>query len=282
MSAPTVSFFACERYLSEVDEAGCLFELGGSPYAAGVSTDPVSGAQQCLVEYAAPELLRHPSPLLRALVDRFPACRSVVVRTVGEQSLGPLFEPMLTYLRYDAPATGASPAAGGVRVARGDSGEHDGRVASWISRALRDGAADLSRTAVESAVELSTEEIMRAPGRRTYLAWADGVDEPIGHGTVLAHETDEVSGTPIADLVDILVDDAGHRGAATEGLVRMIAADAAAESLPLIGNVIHSPGSKTDPGVKVVAALRARSWQPAYRYLVAPRAVIDGGAGGQR
>jgi hypothetical protein len=167
-------------------------------------------------------------------------------------------------------------------VARGEGGEHDGRVASWISRALRDGAADLSRTAVESAVELSTEEIMRAPGRRTYLAWADGADEPIGHGTVLADETDEVSGTPIADLVDILVDDAGHRGAATEGLVRMIAADAAAEGLPLIGNVIHSPGSKTDPGAKVVASLRARGWQPAYRYLVASRAAIDGGTGGQR
>lgn len=282
MNAPTVPFSACEQYLSEADAAGCLFELNGSPYVAGLSTDPVSGAQQCLVEFAAPELLHHPSPLLRTLVDRFPDCQSVVVRTVGEQTPGPLFEPMLTYLRYDAPAAEASPGAGGVTVARSDSDEHDDRVASWISRALRDGAAGLGRTALESAVELNTREIMQAPSRRTYLAWADDTEVPIGHGTVLAEETDEVSGTRFADLVDILIDHAGLRAAAIERLVCVTAAEAAAEGLPLIGNVVHSPGSKTDPGVKVVASLRARGWRPVFRYQVALRARIDAGAGGQR
>ncbi|MGW7573349.1 hypothetical protein [Streptomyces sp. NPDC054765] len=282
MNAPAVPFSASEQYLAEADEAGCLFELDGSPYVAGISTDPVSGAEQCLVTFAAPELLSHPAPLLRTLISRFPDCRSVVVRTAGEQEPDPLFEPMLTYLRYDAPAAPAPPAAGGVRVTRSDSGEHDDRVASWISRALRDGSADLGRVAVEPAVELSTQEIMRAPSRRTYLAWADDMQEPIGHGTVLADETDEASGTPFVELVDILIDHAEHRAAATEQLVRVIAAEAAAHSLPVIGNVVHSPGSQTDPGAKIVASLQARGWQPVFRYRVASRARIDVGAGGQR
>lgn len=282
MNAPAGPFSASEQYLAEADEAGCLFALDGSPYVAGISTDPVSGAQQCLVAFAAPELLRHPSPLPRTLVGRFPDCQSVVVRTTGEQEPGPLFAPMLTYLRYDAPAAPASPVADAVRATRSDSGEHDGRVASWISRALRDGSADLGRAVAGPAVELSTQEIMRAPSRRTYLAWADGVPEPIGHGTVLADETDEVSGTRFVELVDILIDHGEHRAAATEQLVRIIAAEAAAQSLPLIGNVVHSPGSETDPGMKVVASLQTRGWQPVFRYQVASRARINGGVGEQR
>lgn len=282
MSAPTVPFLVCEQYLSEADEAGCLFELDGLPYTAGLATDPVSGEQQCLVEFAAQELLRDPGPLLRTLTGRFPAVRRVLMRTVGEQSLGPLFAPMFTYLRYDGPAAEDPPGPEGLKVTRSESDVHDGQVASWISRALRDGATDLGRAAVEPAVEQSTQDIMRAPGRRTYLAWANGSEEPIGHGTVLTEERDDVSGTSFADLVDILVDDAECRGAATKALVRVIAADAAAEGRPLIGNVIHSPGSDPDPGTKVVASLRARGWQSAFRYQVASPSRIDVGAGGQR
>ena len=282
MNVRTAPFCASERYLSEADEAGCLFELDGSPYVAGLSTDPVSGAEQCLIEFAAPELLADPAPLLRTLLDRFPDCRSVVVRTVGEQTPGPLFAPMLTYLRHDAPAAGAAPGADGLAVARGEGDEHEDRVAAWLARALRDGAIDLGRAAAEPAVEQSTGEIMRTPGRRTYLVRTPGAEEPIGHGTVLTEETDEVSGTRFADLVDILVDSPEHRAAATELLVRAMAADAAAQGLPLIGNVIHSPGAETDPGARVVASLRSRGWQPVFRYQVASRDRIDAGTGARR
>ncbi|MGF1431532.1 hypothetical protein [Kitasatospora sp. LaBMicrA B282] len=259
------AFAVSDAFLAAADEAGLLHRPGGLTLVAGPYQDPLTAEWQCLVEHADPALLADPAGLLATLRELFPDCTSAVVRVPG--GLRPeLLEPQISYLHRpaDAPAPPA-PAAPGPEVRESD-GSHDHLVRGWLARAIGDAQQDRGEDADPDAVRRAVEEIMAAPGRRTWLVHVDGHPAPAGHATVVTDAFDDVSGADFVDLVDILIDPPAVQRSAQAALVAVCAAVAAERGLPLVGNVCHHGGPGPEPGAAVVAALRAHGWQPSYQY----------------
>ncbi|KUJ69270.1 hypothetical protein ACZ90_13080 [Streptomyces albus subsp. albus] len=221
-------------YLARAERAGLVDEVLGYRYVADRYDDPFTARRQVLVEYCDPGLPGDAAALdgLRdRLRERYPEAESVLLRVPGSGSLPPAWRPRLTYIRHDRAAPAAGPDAGtAVRVRPAADGD-DSRVHGWLVQAFRNAYPGQEVDARHAGIG----EIMAAPGRLSFIAQVAG--EPIGHGTVLADERDEVTGEPFAELVDILVDDAEHRRAAVAALVA--AAAEATRGRRLCGHVVH-------------------------------------------
>ncbi|WP_042365250.1 hypothetical protein [Streptacidiphilus neutrinimicus] len=272
-SAPESGFDVDPAYLHAAREAGLAHTLDGRTYVADAYLEPVTGEQQCLVEYAHPALLADPPRLLAAVFSLRPACTSAVVRTMPDTPSHPALGPLTTYLRY-APAAELPPAADAPPVGWDDGRLHDASVADWLARALTTAARDRGQDAGPAAARDAAARLMADPSRRSCIVRHPHTGVPLGHATVLTDAYDDVSGTAFVELVDILLDGPGRTRAATGTLVHACAGLAAELGLPLLGNVSHPrpdhPGGP-DPAARVVAALQAGGWRPTHLYRYAER-----------
>ncbi|WP_327253275.1 hypothetical protein [Streptomyces sp. NBC_01244] len=265
-------FTATDSYLRAADEVGLLSRLDGLPLVAGEYLEPASRELQCLVEYAAPELLADAPRLLDTLFSRHPDCTAAVVRVPAHLAPHALLQPLLTYLRHVAepPAPGARPSdAVDIRDAADTDRDAVGR---WLSQAIRGACAGRGATVDELGTEDCVRGLLTAPDRRSYLVSAPGQVDPVGHATILTDAYDDVSGTGFVELVDILVEDGGLRRSATDRLVAACARTAAELGLPLIGHVSHPRDPDgADPAATIVAALCRKGWTPTHLYRYAAR-----------
>jgi hypothetical protein len=110
------------------------------------------------------------------------------------------------------------------------------------------------------------------PDRVSLMARRDG--RTIGHATLRVGSEDEVTGEPIAELVDILVEGVPDTGFVTSVLSRAAVAHAHALGRPLIGNVVHTvgpgPGAGTKDTWRVVTRLLEQGWTLDHEYWWAP------------
>ncbi|MFE4540310.1 hypothetical protein ACFRKB_35465 [Streptomyces scopuliridis] len=226
-----------DDYLERARRAGLMDEVRGHRYVADQYDDPFTARPQVLVEYCDPELPGD-AEALGELCDRVrkrhTAAEAVLLRVPGGVPLPEPWRPRLTYIRHDrrtdatAPRPGSPGPAVGVRPATPDD---DARVHAWLVRAYRNAYPGQEVDAQHDGVKA----VLADPGRRSFIAHIAGA--PIGHGTVLTDERDEVTGEAFAELVDILVDDAEHRREATSALVA--AAVRATAGRRLCGHVVH-------------------------------------------
>ncbi|MFD9267734.1 hypothetical protein ACFWB1_23225 [Streptomyces goshikiensis] len=263
---------ASAEYLAAADEAGLLHRSDGLVYVAGAYREPLTGVEQCLVEHADPRLLRAAPAFLDALFARFPECAEAIVRVAGADDPHPVLTPHLSYLSLPAAAAGApegAPATG-LTVAPDEARAHDAAVHDWLRRAMDTAAAGRGLATLPEAVRAAVDALLDSPGRRTFVVYADGRDQPVGHATLSVDAHDDPSGTDFVDLVDILIDDAALRPAAIAALVRACAQVADGLGLPLLGNVCHGLDEAGRSGA-VVTALEARGWRRTHQYRHAPR-----------
>ncbi|CDR10629.1 hypothetical protein [Streptomyces iranensis] len=255
-----------DMYLRGAEEAGLLGRFAGSPYVAGSYEEPVRGELQYLVTYVDPDLAASCAwwaelPGIARTAD--PATRAVVARVPSDHRPPTPWHRYLTYLSYHGAA--AVPAEAGdhapdlpeVVPARP---EHEGLIVAWLGVALSNAA--LCHGAEDARPQ---EDVLKSlldhPGRASFVVLLDGA--PAGHATVFCDERDDVTGEPIAELFDILVEaPPADRRRATMALVSAAARHAGARRLPLIGNVVHTLTGEVDPGERVVAALRSQGWRP--------------------
>lgn len=248
-----------EDYLRIARDADLLGLFQDRPYVAGTYRDPVTGQDACLVEYCHPDILRESAAEFAGmLLAQFSAVSQVLLRIRAGTTLPDPWQPLVTYVRYASPGGDTAPAAGPVAVIEG-SPAHSGAVERWLVQAIRDAYASQQREAPEPAVRAAAREIISAPGRRSYLAMADG--RAIGHLTILADSYDDVSGETYTDLVDMLVEPGDLARPARESLVRRAVADASRAGRALIGNVTHPLGADGAHGQRVLAALVSRGWR---------------------
>lgn len=270
--ASAAALTVCDDYLAAAREAGLLHRADGLPYVADAYREPLTGVDQCLVEYADPRLLRAAPAFLDALFARFPQCTEAVVRVPGADDPHPLLTPHLSYLSLPA-GTGRSPDAvrtPGPRVVPDEARAHDGAVHGWLRRAMVAAADGRGLTARPRTLGAYVDALLDSPARRTFVVYADGRDRPAGHATLRVDAHDDPSGTDFVDLVDILVDDPVLRPAATAALVRACARLADGFGLPLLGNVCHGLDEVGRSGA-VVTALEARGWRRTHQYRQASR-----------
>ncbi|WP_159002122.1 hypothetical protein [Streptomyces sp. NRRL B-3229] len=255
-----------DMYLRGADEAGLLGRFAGSPYVAGSYEEPVRSELQYLVTYVDPDLAASCAwwaelPQIARTAD--PATRAVVARVASDHRLPTPWHRYITYLSYDGAA--AAPFEAGDHapdlpevVPAGP--EHEGRIGSWLEVALSD-AAFAHGVEDPRPPEDVVKSLLNHPGRASFVVLLDGA--PAGHATVVCGEQDDVTGEPIAELLDILVEaPSADRRRATTALVAAAARHAVARRLPLIGNVVHTLTGEVDPGEQVVAALRSQGWCP--------------------
>ncbi|MFF3749494.1 hypothetical protein ACFYYH_03380 [Streptomyces sp. NPDC002018] len=253
-----------ESYLRAAAEAGLLDRFAGSPYVAGAYEEPVRCELQYLVTYCDPDLAARPSwwaelpALARAAA---PAAQAVVARLPSDLRPPAAWRRYLTYLSYHgadrSPAESGAPAPDLPEVVPALP-EHDGPIGRWLGMALSNAAAahGAERARPEEAV---VKSLLEHPGRSSFVVLFGG--SPAGHATVLCGEEDDVTGEPIAELFDILVEvPSADRPRATAALVAAAARHAAARRLPLIGNVVHTLVGESDPGEQVLASLTSRGW----------------------
>ncbi|MFI5641037.1 hypothetical protein ACIA8H_26995 [Streptomyces goshikiensis] len=263
---------ASAAYLAAADEAGLLHRSEGLVYVAGAYREPLTGVEQCLVEHADPRLLHAAPAFLEALFARFPECTEAIVRVPGADDPHPVLTPHLSYLALPA-AAGSAPEeapAPGLTVAPDEARAHDAAVHDWLRRAMDTAAAGRGLATLPEAVRAAVDALLDSPGRRTFVVYADGRDQPVGHATLSVDAHDDPSGTDFVDLVDILVDDPALRPAAIAALVRACAQVADGLGLPLLGNVCHGLDEAGRSGA-VVTALEARGWRRTHQYRHAPR-----------
>ncbi|MEW2514672.1 GNAT family N-acetyltransferase [Streptomyces sp. NPDC046870] len=222
---------AVEQYLDRARRAGLADEVRGLAFVADRCDDPISGRPQVLVEYCDPRLTGDApalATLRRRLRERHPGATSVLLRSAGDVRPPGPWRPRLTYIRH----LGAAAVPDGTAVAvRPATPADDPRVHAWLVQAFRNAYPGHEVDPGHAGIAA----IMANPARRSFIALVAG--EPVGHGTVLTGERDEVTGEPFAELVDILIDPAEHRGAATAALVAAIAE--AVRGRKLCGHVVH-------------------------------------------
>ncbi|WP_406841528.1 GNAT family N-acetyltransferase (plasmid) [Streptomyces sp. AHU1] len=221
-----------QAYLERARQAGLLDEILGHQYVADKYDDPVSGRPQLLVEYCDPGLPGNPEALdaLRdRLRERHGQAEAVLLRVPDGVPLPQPWRPRFTYVRHDRRPDPA-PADPVVRVRAARPADAT-LVRDWLVQAFRNAYPGQEVDAEHSGIA----DTMANHGRLSFIAEVAG--EPVGHGTVLTDERDEVTGEAFAELVDILIDDAEHRRAATSALVAAIA-DATGERR-LCGHVVH-------------------------------------------
>ncbi|MEU3028133.1 hypothetical protein ACPCBC_16480 [Streptomyces incarnatus] len=270
--APTAALTACDDYLAAADEAGLLHRIDGLVYVAGAYHEPLTGIDQCLVEHVDPRLLHAAPAFLEALFARFPQCAEAVVRVPGADDPHPALTPHLSYLSlpFDAAPAAQDTDAPGLRIAPDETREHDRAVDDWLCRAMVTGAAGRGLTTRPEEVRAAVDALLDSPGRRTFVVYADGGDQPVGHATLCVDAHDDPSGTDFVDLVDILIDDPVLRPAAITALVRASALLARDLGLPLLGNVCHGLDEAGRSGA-VAVALEARGWRRTHQYRHASR-----------
>ncbi|MFD4924157.1 hypothetical protein ACFWNE_23025 [Streptomyces goshikiensis] len=271
--ADAAALSASAEYLAAADEAGLLHRSEGLVYVAGAYREPLTGVEQCLVEHADPQLLRAAPAFLEALFARFPECTEAIVRVPGADDPHPVLTPHLSYLALPAAASGSAPEgapAPGLTVAPDEARAHDAAVHDWLRRAMETAAAGRGLSTLPEAVRAAVDDLLDSPGRRTFVVYADGRDQPVGHATLSVDAHDDPSGTDFVDLVDILIDDTALRPAAIAALVRACARVADGLGLPLLGNVCHGLDEAGRSGA-VVTALEARGWRRTHQYRHAPR-----------
>ncbi|MBP0932260.1 hypothetical protein J0X20_01155 [Streptomyces sp. KCTC 0041BP] len=271
--ADAAALSASAEYLAAADEAGLLHRSEGLVYVAGAYREPLTGVEQCLVEHADPQLLRAAPAFLEALFARFPECTEAIVRVPGADDPHPVLTPHLSYLALPAAASGSAPEgapAPGLTVAPDEARAHDAAVHDWLRRAMETAAAGRGLSTLPEAVRAAVDDLLDSPGRRTFVVYADGRDQPVGHATLSVDAHDDPSGTDFVDLVDILIDDPALRPAAIAALVRACARVADGLGLPLLGNVCHGLDEAGRSGA-VVTALEARGWRRTHQYRHAPR-----------
>lgn len=255
----------CAAYLEAADAAGAVHRLDGHLVVAGEHGDPLTGELQCLVEYAAPALLGppHHAGRLPGLSDAMvPGAASVLLRHPGQGALPAPWTRSLTYLRLHAAA--AVPASG--LVLREATAADVRSVRSWLAEAIGNGLRARRTSAAASEVAAAADAVWNRADRVTLVVVADG--EPVGHGTLLMDEYDDLTGEPFVDLWDTLVARPELRGPATDLLIAAAAERAARASRPLVGNVVHAaPGSDGEGhGERIVASLTAKGWRVTHEY----------------
>ncbi|ARX85264.1 hypothetical protein [Streptomyces alboflavus] len=245
-----------DDYLERARQAGLVAEVRGHRYVADRYDDPFTDRRQILVEYCDPGLPADAAALgaLRdQLREHHATAEAVLLRVTGGAALPAPWRPRLTYICHE-PSAGTTPShtrpAVSVRPATPDD---DALVHDWLVQAFRNAYPGQEVDAHHSGIEA----VVANPGRLSFIAQVAGV--PIGHGTVLADERDEVTGEAFAELVDILIDDAEHRREATSALV-----DAAARATAgrrLCGHVVHphEPGQARQADV-VLQTLLSADW----------------------
>ncbi|MEU6312340.1 hypothetical protein [Streptomyces sp. NPDC047014] len=266
---PPSPFDIGDRYLRAAREAGMLSRIDGLPVVAGEYREPASGEVQCLVEHADPALLARAPELLATLFRRHPGCSSAVVRVPAHLPTPPGLQPLLSYLRHTLAAP--APASDALRLTEAAEAD-DEAVGRWLSRAIRDASADRGHTETREGAAESVRRLLEAPDRRSYLVRVPGRTAPVGHATILTDAYDDVSENEFVELVDILIEDAALRRAATTRLVAACADTAAALGRPLIGNVTHPADPEgQDRAARVVEALLRQGWTPTHGYMYASR-----------
>ncbi|MEH0516882.1 hypothetical protein QBC31_40405 [Streptomyces sp. B21-079] len=227
-----------DHYLERARRAGLLDEVRGHRYVADQYDDPFTARPQVLVEYSDPGLAED-AEALGELCDlvrkRHTAAEAVLLRVSDGVPLPEPWRPRLTYIRHDRSTDVTTPRSSSsssstvsVRPAVPDD---DARVHAWLVQAYRNAYPGHE---VDSQHDL-IRAVLTDPGRLSFIAHVAGA--PIGHGTVLTGERDEVTGEAFAELVDILVDDAEYRREATSALVA--AAVQATAGRRLCGHVVH-------------------------------------------
>ncbi|MGW1892197.1 hypothetical protein ACWCP6_18340 [Streptomyces sp. NPDC002004] len=223
-----------QEYLERARSAGLVDEVLGHRYVADQYDDPFSARRQILVEYCDPGLPGDPEALgaLRdRLRERHATAESVLLRVAGGVPLPAPWRPRFTYVRHDRAADHAPEAAGRAVSVRAAGPTDDARVHGWLVQAFRNAYPGRQVDALHTGIA----DIMANRGRLSFIAEVAG--EPVGHGTVLTDERDEVTGEAFAELVDILIDDPEHRRAATSALVAAVAD--ATRGRRLCGHVVH-------------------------------------------
>ncbi|WP_405773758.1 hypothetical protein [Streptomyces sp. NBC_00859] len=266
-------------YLERAAEAGLAGEVCGLPYVADRYDDPFTGVHQVLVEYCAPGLVAphgRLGALLGSVMERHPLAGRVLLRVAGAGVLPAPWQRRTTYIEYGG--GDRQPSAGAVTV-RPARAADDPLVHRWLVCAFRNSYPGQ----VIDPQHAGITSLLSAPGRRSFIAEVAGV--PVGHGTVLLGESDEITGEPFAELVDILIDPPEHRRAATGALVS--AAAAAGGDLPLRGHVVHPrDGAGGARAGQVLGGLLHAGWHIAHgfwdRDLTAVPAAGGGAADGMR
>ncbi|MEU6608665.1 GNAT family N-acetyltransferase [Streptomyces shenzhenensis] len=221
-------------YLERARQAGLLDEVRGHRYVADLYEDPFTGRRQILVEYCDAGLPGDAAglgALCARLRERHATAESVLLRIPGGAPLPAPWRPRFTYLRHHHRSS-AGPAAsvGAVGVRPAGPGDRD-RIHQWLTMAFRNTYEGREVDERHPAIR----DLMAAPDRLSFIAHAAG--KPIGHGTVLTDQRDEITGEEFAELVDILIDDEEHRREAISALVAVIAE--VTRGRRLCGHVVH-------------------------------------------
>ncbi|MBP0451128.1 hypothetical protein J5Y04_16490 [Kitasatospora sp. RG8] len=279
-----------EEYWRAAGEAGLVVDLDGHPCVAGEYQEPLSGEQQCLVEYADPALLTDRAAarrLARLLAEHFPDSRLAVVRTPAELRMPEPWERHLSYVQHIGAAT--SPADGiaitpadGIAITPADRRD-DEQVARWLVQAFHN--AGQHGSVDDAAARRHAQQIIAAPDRRSLIARSSGT--AIGHATLLCEAGDDVDGGRFVELLDILIDPPQLRRATTAALVDASRAVADDLGLPLVGNVVHPrnvvharPAGPDTGRSRVLDSLLTTGWRLRHTYWRMP--LPQDGTGGAR
>ncbi|WP_371500528.1 hypothetical protein OG871_28270 [Kitasatospora sp. NBC_00374] len=244
-----------------------------SGVTAGPYTDPLTGEHHLLIQQPGPALLTDSARLAQAraaLHTQCPQTRSTLLRTPPDTTLPAPWRRRLTYLRCADPADLPDPEHTLEVVPA--AADDDTLVLTWLTRALMRGAADIGHAVPASAAGSIAESVCAQPGRVSLVARRAG--RTIGHATLLTGRDDDVTGEPITELVDVLVEDGEDVALTTAVLCRAAAAHAQTLGQALVGNVVH--GHDQDPATggrdtwRIVTALLARGWRIDHEFWWAP------------
>lgn len=225
-----------------------------------VFRDPLTGDELLYVVDGPAAELADP-PALRAALARDgygPAGRDLLVRLDVGTRLPPPARPYMTFVRLDA--LPAPVPVDGVVVELLTAPLDPGPAAAvrrWLREAVLRGYADEAPD--DDAVARCVDVLLA--GSLGSLVARRG-DVPLGHLT-LAEATDDRTGAPLLEVVDVLVEDPdkGVRSAVQQALVAEASRVAADRGLDLVGTVVHD---EAGTAARVLAGLTATGWVPAY------------------
>lgn len=253
----------CPQYLSQASDADLLGRIAGHRYVAGTSTDPLTGHQECLVEYCDPAIPLEPKLLSRLeaeLAERWPHARTIVLRTSADTVLSAPWTAHLTYVRRTATTPTPLPAGNGVEITDAQH-SHEPLLAQWLERALTDAQGDQGHLARPQAIAACAAEILAATDRRSFIALDHG--RPVGHATVLTRSHDDVFARDYIELVDILIEPGSDVRALTTALVGTATHLAGSAGLPLLGHVVHDIKGETR---RILPSLHRQGWNTDHHY----------------
>ncbi|MEU1946562.1 hypothetical protein ACFW95_10075 [Streptomyces sp. NPDC059474] len=262
-----------EAFLEASAEAGAVVECGGHRCVAGSYLEPISGEQQCLVEYADPALTTAAAAarLPPLLAELFPEAEVAVLRTPADVALPAPWTRYLSYVKRAVPVPRSAPdTAGGDGMTVTEPAEGDReRVTRWLEAAFLTAGDSQGGDCDAEAAAAQARAVLETPGSRFLIARSAGT--AVGHATLLCDAYDEVSGEPYVELVDILIDPPHDVRTATAALVTAAGQLADGLGLPLIGHVVHPrhPDRRAE-GQRVLDSLLRKGWEMHSGYWWAP------------